>query len=478
MFEKTYSYFRAILILMSTRKDHMTYQPFIHALLWNALHVFLYKIILQTHQACLFYVISKELFGISGTLFSIIYLLISFSNFGFDYSLFAFYRYYINSQSNFRQLAQQFIIRIATILMFTATLYFLLIKFGNIPQIYFVTQYVPPSMIPILLSVFISESLKKSLEVFAHLAFLNKTITVLEIITLLSYTGLVWGSYFIQGHINLYTIFIPMAITSWIELCVLLKRLYSFYQTLPEQPLQATSTPSTKTIAINQMTNYVNQITKALFSPNFIIIFLAYHLGMTRAGYIKLIIDIIILLYMLLNRAVGIPSGALLSTNSGINRANPQSFKEIFLKITNGYIQFLYALAATLIGLISPCLVQSSCFGSIIITNTLLFAFAGFLEYVIITYEKLYLTQGAAKKLAIINAISLLMLIPALYATKYMPSAYLLIPFILARMISILIIAITVFKIWGIAPCFKIHKVTLLFIISLCTLILLWHTTT
>lgn len=451
--------------LRISERTFMTYKPFVQAMVWNTINVFLYKIILQTHQACLFYVISKELFGVSGTLFSTMYLLINLTNFGFDYSLFAFYQYYISSKNNFQLLIRQFITRIIVLLITIACLLWLLKIFALVPQVSFITQHIPTGFLPLLVLIFISESLKKSCELFAHLSFLNRTITILEIITITCYIGIVWCSYFIRGYIDLYAIFIPMAITSWVELLILVKRLYSFYYGLPQvTPTTAhiTPAPSSRTIVINQSLNYLNQITKALFSPNFIIIFLAYHLGMTRAGYIKLIIDCVILLYMLLNRAVGIPSGALLSKLSDVDQPNLPSFKTTFLKITNGYIQFLYGLAASLVFAIGPCLIKSSCLGSTISINILLFTFAGFLEYLLITYEKLYLTQGAASTLALVNSFSFIALILSLPLANLLPSPYLLLPFIIIRASSIILIAIVAYKIWGVSPSFKIHPKTVL----------------
>jgi hypothetical protein len=459
----------------------MFYIPFIHAIFWNILNVFLYKIILQIHQACLFYVISKELFGISGTLFSTIYLLINLTNFGFDYSLFAFHRYYTNSQKDFKLLISQAIKRIAVIFITTISLLFTVHHFSYLPQVSFLTSFISPGLMALLTIIFISESLKKSLELFAHLSFLNKTITIVEIATLSCYVAIVWGFYFLYSYINLYTIFVPMCITSCFELCLLFKRLHTFYHTLALNSTNEPQAPTSRTVMINQATNYINQIAKAIFSPNFIIIFLAYHLGMSKAGYIKLIIDIIILLYMLLNRAVGIPSAALMSQASGLKNSLMPNFQETFLKITNGYIQFLYALALTLIFALGPCFVQtylaqSAYFNSILIINILLFTFAGFIEYLIITYEKLFLTQGASATLAIINGCSLVILLPVLNFIC-LPPSYILMPFIMIRLCSASIIAIVTYKIWHLRPTLKLHPYTAIASLIMFFILFLYHLT-
>lgn len=452
----------------------MMQKTFIHAALWNAFNVFLYKIILQTHQACLFYVVSKELFGISGTLFSTIYLLISLTNFGFDYSLFAFHQYFTSCQKNFAKMMHHFLLRSIVVLTTTIILLFLLKYFSFLPQISFFTQFTPIPLIILLTAIFISESMKKSFELFAHLSFLNKTITLVEIITLLTYTGMVWSYYFLFGYINLYTIFASMCIMSWVELCIVFQRLKTFQKTLPTT-CSALAQPTANKIIQNQTVNYINQITKALFSPNFIIIFLAYHLGMQKAGYIKLIIDIIILLYMLLNRAVGIPSGALMSRRATIQEPDLPHFSTTFLKITNAYIQFLYALLIICGFAIVPCILKSNCSDTTLIINILFFTFAGFLEYLMITYEKLYLTQDAVGKLAFINLVSLATLVPALWYTTLLPINYLLLPFILIRLCSFICIAWITYKIWNIAPSFQIKIKTILITLLPALCLLAWH---
>lgn len=470
-----------------------SYQPsFIKALVWNTINVFLYKILLQIHQASLFYIISKELFGISGTLFSSIYLAVSLTNFGFDYSLFAFYQYYRTSQHHFVRVAKQLFIRSIIVFVTAIIIGLLIIHYQYIPKIAFIACNIPLTLLPFIISIFITESMKKSFETLAHLSFLNKAITIIDIACLSTYIALVWSLYLTTGFIDIHVIFIPMAIISWIELSALARRLYTFYQQLPttkqsEWEKLGGQHPTSREIIENQAVNYINQITKAIFSPNFIIIFLAYHLGMIKAGYIKLVIDFIILSYMLLNRAVGIPSGAILSNSSTVkslvsedlNQQPP--FKITFLRITNVYIQFLYIFATTTIAAIAPFFFKTTYAATTtpwnitILANILFFALAGFMEYIIITYEKLFLTQGAAGTLARINAISLYCMLIALPISHALPSYLLLLPFIVIRICTIGTIILVTYKRWYLLPSFMIHPKTALAAIGCITICTTWH---
>ena len=462
----------------------MTIQ-FLHAILWNTINVFLYKILLQTHQAFLFYTISKELFGVSGTIFSSVYLLISLTNFGFDYSLFSFYKQYSSSQNQCKFLIKQYVIRFIVTLFIILCCWMASSSLSHIKQIHFFISNVPYALMPCIASIFITESLKKSLETLAQLSFLNKSITILEISTIIAYLTIVWSSYFLFGVINLYSIFIPMMFTSFFELLLLLKRLYRFYKSLPIEniPINDGQTASndqnnaitTPSIIINQAINYLNQFTKALFSPNFLILFLAYHLGMSRAGYIKLFTDIVILLYMLLNRSVGVPSGALLSRLPQSTLLDQQAIKTAFLKITNAYIQLLYVLAITLTAAIVPCIIKSSCFHPVLTINILLFILAGFIEYIVITYEKLFITQNASKNLAIINSASIACFLLALYQSPNLAQPLILVPIILIRCATVGTIALVAYKKWSIFPSLKIQYQTILITLVSSSLCLAVH---
>ena len=452
---------------------------FLNAILWNTINVFLYKILLQTHQVCLFYIISKELFGISGTIFSSVYFFISMTNFGFDYSLFSFYQQYSSSQQQFRKLINQYLVRFFVTLIIVLGCFVFRDFLAQFGAINFFVKNIPPALLPCIASIFVTESLKKSLETLAQLSFLNKSITILEISTIVSYLSVVWCLYFIRGTIDLYGIFIPMMLTSFVELMLLIKRLHSFYKSLPIKNELADKSPHHSSIISNQLVNYINQITKSLFSPNFLILFLAYRLGMVKAGYIKLFTDIIILLYMLLNRCVGTPSGALLSRLPQGTILDQQAIKQAFLKITNAYIQLLYALAITIAAAIAPCFLKSSCFHPTVTINILLFILAGFIEYIFITYEKMFITQKASKSLALINAISATCLIASINyfsnTSNLQSSQLTLLPIIIIRFVTVGTVALVAYKKWSIFPSLRIHFKTALISLSTSLFCLFLH---
>jgi len=454
----------------------IVFHSFLTAISWNILNLFLYKIILQVHQACLFLVISQELFGLSGTLFSTIYFLISITNVGFDYFIITHHSSYTHSKKTFKKLLPIFIVRVgcsalALLLLFTIN------QFTPIKPLHFLISQTSPALLALLILIFLSESIKKSLDILAQMSFLQKSITLFDLSTLLIYLAFVWGSYFASGTITLYTIFIPMGMISILECLLLFFRLRQYYDTLPAATTSITL-PTKRIIMHQQAINYLNQITKALFSPNFFIIILAYNLGMSKAGYIKLFTDIIILLYMLLNRSFGLPSAALFSSVIQQNPLSPEAIKKTFLKITNWYIQFLYALGITLCAIMIPYLMAQSTVPAAIAFNIIVFVFAGFIEYLIISYEKWYLTQNKAWILATINTLSLIPYAALLCSTYLISPVLILTPIVAIRLCTLIIIIYITYRRWNIIPSWKIKSQTLLISAATTTIALCWHSLT
>ena len=98
---------------------------FFKAISYNVLNIFLYKIILQTHQLLLFSTISNQLFGLAGTLFSSIYFLISITNVGFDYFIITHHNIYTASQKNFKKLFPLFLARLTCIFIVLILLWYI-----------------------------------------------------------------------------------------------------------------------------------------------------------------------------------------------------------------------------------------------------------------------------------------------------------------------------------------------------------------
>ena len=427
------------------RKNPKMYQKFIQAITWNSINLFLYKIILLLHQILLFKVIPKELYGLSGTLFATIYFMIGITGFGFDYTLLNLFANYNKSQELTQELIAKFITRAATVLCIAFVLCTILYSYNTYPIIAFFTKETPGSLFPYIFLIFISESLKKNVDSLSQLLFLNKQIAIVQIAMILSYVATVWTAFYLTGFITLHTIFIPMATISYIELLLMIVIIRSKYKVV---------VANKKFIASEtykyQLYNYGNQVSKNLFSPNFLMIYISYNLGLSQAGDIRFFTNIITLLHMFFNRVIGMPSAAMLAQ---AKKESLAKIKNVFLTITNNYIQLLYVTGLLTLAIILPQLNNSFLY-----IHILLFIVIGFIEYITLTYEKFFIIQKESKLLAKINGISFIVLVTILATVPTHPK-FLLLPIFAIRLLSTLLIGYSSYKKWNLLPSFKPHKI-------------------
>lgn len=431
------------------------YYKFIKALRWNTTAAFLYKTGLLLHQIALYSIVSQRFYGLTGTIFAIIYLTISLTNFGFEYTLLPFFAQATKSKNQFQQILYHLAARVIMVGIISLFFYAFLLH-APYTCIKNITSQCSPLVLGIMSCIFFIESIKKSVNTIMQLAFMNQAIATAEIAMLGSYIAMVWITYSIQKIVSLYTLLIPLLITASAELCFFLLLLIRFYKKLPDVPGKITKIPFL-VLMQQRFYNFINQLTKTFFSPNFMILILATLFGFQKVGSIKVFTNTIALIYTFLNRTFGITSGATFSANRHLKQ---QDFQNLFIKITNNYFQALFVIAVACVGYISyyTTIVNST---NAIMIQVMPFFVISFLEYLVLTYEQLFLAKQAALQLAMINAINLIVLaiVVSYSLTMHMNKAL----FILLgmRVCSVAAISYTAFYLWNIKPKFSIDKTIL-----------------
>ena len=419
---------------------------FIKALMWNSSTAFIYKIALLSHQILLYSIIPHTLYGLQSTMFAIIYMLIALTNFGFEETLLPFFSTYSQSKRHFSQIWFHFLLHSLTIACISLILYITMVH-GTGEFLHNTRMYCNKNLIFLMSMIFFIESLKKSLVAMMQLTFMSKQIAYGEITMLFVYILTVWGSFNFYGQVTLYTILIPMAITSILEYCYLFKHFLRFYYSLPE--FAETQQICSKIIFKERFYNYINQISKTVYSPNSMTIFFAYLLGLQQAATIKLFTNIITLCYTCISKSIGVTTGA---TFSAMNQMPLDIIRSFFKNITHRYFQFLYILTFVLIIVVgySYC---TRIITEITALHILVFFSISFLEHVSITYEQLFMVQHAAKMLAIINSIGLIILSFSVYAYSLhaLQEIGIICLFIIIKSISLKFLTLIAKKRWGIS---------------------------
>ncbi len=379
------------------------HKTFIKALSWNSGAIFIYKIALLSHQILLYSVISKTMYGLQSTLFATMYTIIACTDFGFQETLLPFFSTFSQSKQQFRQAWYHFIWQIITS-GFIALFLYITMMYGFGEFLHNITMHCNKNIIFLITTIFFIESLKKSIIAMMQLAFLNEQIAYAEIIMLLTYIASVWTIFNWNGLLELYTIFAPMLICSFLELCYLLYHFLGFYNKLPK--VTGTSKIPFKVLFKQRIYNYVNQIVKTIYSPNCMTIFFAYFLGFQQAATIKFFTNIITLSYTCISKTIGVTSGAAFSAMNQMPLSHIQS---LFKDITIRYFKMLLILSMLLCTVVGYSW-YNSMISDIMALQILLFFSIGFLEHVSVTYEQLFISQHAGSLLAIINLVGLVWL--------------------------------------------------------------------
>ena len=419
---------------------------FIKALMWNSSTTFIYKITLLSHQILLYSVISNTLYGLQSTLFAVIYTIIALTNFGFEETLLPFFSTFTQSKQQFHQILLHFLLHFITINI-VALLIYLITLHGSGEFLHNVQAHCNKNFIIIAIMIFIIESLKKTLIAMMQLAFLNKEIACAEITMLIMYIASVWTIYGIRGQLELHSIFLPMLIASSLEFCYLFYGLFTFYQRLPVEK-KAPNIPF-KVLFKQRIYNYVNQISKTIYSPNSMTIFFAYFLGFQQAATIKFFTNIITLCYTFISKTIGVTTGAAFSA---MNKMPLQKLQSFFKDVTKRYFQMLLLLTTILAIVIGYSYYQSIITGTMSLQIILFFSIS-LLEHVSITYEQFFMSQHATWILTIINMFGLSLLIGygQVYLSQTINLSTMICIFISTKIISLWTISFLAKRRWNIS---------------------------
>src|SRR5438105_1510836 len=79
------------------------YKQFTKSIAWDTFEAASYQLLLLCHQIALFSIIGRTEYGLIGALFSIIYLVVTITNFGLDVTLSPFFSYMTTSKQHFKR---------------------------------------------------------------------------------------------------------------------------------------------------------------------------------------------------------------------------------------------------------------------------------------------------------------------------------------------------------------------------------------
>lgn len=427
------------------------YRHVTRSIKWNALEAMSYQFLLLAHQVALFSVTDHGTYGLIGSLFSISYLIVMITNFGFDVTLGPFFSMLTKSRQHFKKI---FFIQLLPEYFIVSMLFIV----GLIIQMNFFPMMIPDShfgifIYPILGLLVLFESAKKTFRMILQLAFLTHKTTIIEIATIISYTGIVWCGYLLGFPISLNLVFLPMLITSAISTCILGLWVHEYFQTLPDSTASSITTTLQLRILKSRFFNFLNQASHMIFSSNFLVPFFALFFGFNRAGVLKLVSSITHCITIILQKVFGLSSALLLSHIKDMQLATKQ---QAFLFITNRLNQVLYGIIiflcinyGTLLSLSAAPHAHST------VTIAYLFLILSFSESFFIAYEKFYITEEKSDHLFIFNLLVIGLLSIVIWHASNFSQLGMLLAIMAIRIIAFSCISAASFYHWQIRPALK-----------------------
>ena len=426
---------------------------------WHTFESILYHGILLIHQSILFTMIPHNMYGLIGSLFSAIYLLVAIINAGLDDTLSSLFTPYAKSKQLFwKFIGIQALINYGISISIIIIMYIFwhtTISSLNIPII-------------IIVSIVVLESIKKIAKTLLQLSFQFGVTVFGELSTVISYVGSVWIGYACGYPINLYLIFIPLLIVLFCETIVFLYYTYRWYQTLSSNPHQTIMIDDYKRIIKNRTYTFLHQIHHIFFSGNFLVLLSARLFGLDYAGIIKFSSGIALNITIILKKIFGTSSNILLAN---VKNKDITTQKNCFSLITNKMYQVLFALSLFFV-INHKFLLQ----GNNPTQNiaACLFFLIIFIENFFTTYEQFYIIQERTGYMIIINGLTILLLYGVYTYAILFPPHLILASIFLIRFFSFILTGTLSFFLWRLKPTFTIRPIY--FVGSLVISLIFWLT--
>jgi len=300
----TYHFFPYKIIFM----DYSVKQKFASSIRWTIVGSVCYEMLKLVHQYFLFKHLPLPMYGLMGTLFSIVFLAIHFSYLVPEHSLTPFLSVISSSKQNFRKLLPWYVLPQLPLLIIGAFVAIFLYARSSLSEL-------PPCFLWVPFCLIIAEGLRMFFRTLLHMIFIHKPTISIELCITIGYFATIWiGHLFLKVPFSMAFIFVPYLVGSVIALCLFSLLLFQFYRSLPLQSHASADDNILNRILKTSSYNYAMSITKNLFTGNFIVALFAQRFGLAEAGLFKFASYIADAMKGILHAVLGFSGSALLAS--------------------------------------------------------------------------------------------------------------------------------------------------------------------
>lgn len=429
-------------------------QKFNHGMWWNAIEAIPYQLILAAHNMVLFGVIGAQAYGLIGTLFSLIFLAVGVTSFGFESALPTFFADAQTSQTNYKKIIGGH---------YAPTIIGLIIAASLLPRM--MTTTTTPYVIMIIASLILVEGLKKGLRTLLHAAFYNRQTALIELFQVVTYVAIVWTGYGLGLHMDALLLFASLLFVSAACLMMLGYYFYTFYSSLPTQDcVDFPKAIDTKTITLGSIVRQrcyttVTTLSHQFFSGNALVPLFAYRFGLTSAGTLKIICTIAYGATVCIAKIFGSTSDALFAQ---VKHSKLYEKQQAFFLVTQHLYAALYGvLLFGALAIVWLYMCDTAVFNDAHFACALLFFVIHISEQFFSTYERFFITENCARELMIFNGITIGFLYAILYYVPQNNPIMMLQSVLLVRVISFIFLSGVAFAWWRISPRVQINPLYL-----------------
>ena len=427
------------------------YERFLKSIAWNSFESIIYHILLLGHHIALFRVLDYTQFGTIGTVFSSIYLIITLADIGLQLSLPPFFKRLCTNRSTAK----------STLLIQSLPTYLLLCFFCMLiyhsPKIIWLPTTLTTTTLLLICGILFTEYSKKLARSILHLAFFNQQTALVELLTIVSYVGIVWSWHLLGLPLTLNAILVPMLVTSTISMMLLMLYVSKWYYQLPDSS-EEISKSINKNLLRSRMFTYGNQLGATLFSGNFLVPLMASYTGIGPAGIFKFVSMIFHYISIVLHAIFGTSSSALFASS----KDEPLETKRILFSHSTGHLYHALCSIGIFIAINYKVLFSLGSLGTFEygILFAMLFMAVRMVENLFITYEKFYITEERSELILFLNLLTMGLTYVFAYCIPIAASFLSLIMLLITmRFIMLLVLGIYSFYVWKLRPLTKFHPV-------------------
>jgi len=434
---------------LETNQNNLT-KKFSSSFRWNIAGSISYESIKILHQVFLLKTMESSSYGLMGSIFSIIYLTVYLSEFGFGATLPPFLNTFTQSKNNFKNIFIKYYFLPQFLLIFTGASIATLLYSKS----FLCNRFSPFSFLIPLIIIF--ESIRIFFRRFLHTVFISKPTVIIETVLVLIYIFVVWIPYlFFNFRMTQNLVFVPYLLDSVLGVSTFTFLVFRFYKTLPEKPLSAPKN-LWKRIIKTRFFNYSIQVGKNLFTGNFLTPFFATSFGLKEAGVFNLANHIAESIKAMMKVTIIFSGNALLaklkSTSITIKRQAFKLLGEKLNKVIYPLIIFLIINYRTLLNLRGISDIKSST-----LTLALTFLLITFMEYFFLVYEQFYIVEERANKLFIFKFLEFTLFYSLIISKIFSSPIITLLGIVVIRFLSFAIIATNAYSLWKVKPNFRIN---------------------